>query len=450
MKKLLVSLCVLCMIPMLLIAGGGKEAGVDSKGGPEKTKIRIWTIDRHDANFWTQKFEEYNKTNKDNITVSYEIFTDNYQQAVDMAFQTGEAPDIMKFDNPFVKYINQGKYADLLPFMNAETKDLVKTVMFEGHNYIDGHLYYIPSGNTSHRLFYNTEIFKRLGLEVPKTLEDMVQVSKTITEKLSGEGIYGFAINLKNATSAFKRSLEPMAELSTNLNTGYNFSTGRFEFEKYERVLVLWKEMMKYAFPGCESLDIDPLRAQFAAGKIGMYISYTHAEPGVYNNQFPMEAGQDWGCAPLPVQGGNAISRSYFNVTPSFLLNKESKNIDAAWKAYRSVLLNVDNLRQHFEQGLGISLLPAVLENAQMGEKYRQFPALLRSDHDGLWPLTPESKYSEDFIVEGASYYDTFASMVFGQTDITRGLRDLSTRYNKALDNAIKQGNAPIIMDVVF
>lgn len=445
MKRLCVLLCALSLIPALLFAQGGAEKTEAKKTSDGKTEVRIWTMDRHDANFWTAKFDEYNKTNTDNIHVSYEIYTDNYWQAVDMAFQTGEAPDVMKFDNPFVKYINQGRYVDLLTFMTPEDKELVKSVMFEGHNYIDGHLYYIPSGNTCHRLFYNTAIFKRLGLAVPTTLEEMVACAKTITEQLSGEGIYGFAANLKNPTSAFKRSLEPMAELSTNLDTGYNFETGRYEFEKYEKVLTLWKEMMKYSFPGCESLDIDPLRSQFAAGKIGMYISYTHAEPGVYANQFPMEEGQDWGCAALPVQGGKAIGKSYFNMTPSFLINKDSKNVDAAWKAYHAVLLNVENLKEHFEQGLGISLLPEVIKSANMGEKYKEFPALLKSDNDGLWPLTPESKYSGDFIVEGTSYYDTFASMVFGQTDIKSGLKDLSARYNKALDGALKQGNAPII-----
>lgn len=44
--------------------------------------------------------------------------------------------------------------------------------------------------------------------------------------------------------------------------------------------------------PGVESLDIDPLRAQFAEGKIGMYMSYS-SEPGVYKNQFlPRLTGQ--------------------------------------------------------------------------------------------------------------------------------------------------------------
>ena len=59
------------------------------------------------------------------------------------------------------------------------------------------------------------------------------------------------------------------------------------------------------AFPGCESLDIDPLRTQFAAGKIGMYFSYSAAEPGVYENQFPMDSSK-WNAAPIPTVGGKS------------------------------------------------------------------------------------------------------------------------------------------------
>jgi multiple sugar transport system substrate-binding protein len=448
---MLAVLCLAGLIPGLVFGNGSAESTPKKESleaGP--THVRIWTTDRHDAVHWTAKVDEYNKTNKDNIDLSYEIYTDNYMQAVDMAFQTGEAPDAFKFDNPFIKYINEGKCVDLLPLMSDQDKETFKSVMFEGHNLIDGHLYYIPSGDTCLRLFYNTAIFDRLGLKVPTTLEEMVACAKIITEKLSSEGIYGFACNLKNPTSGLKRSMEPMNELSTGIYFGYNFSSGRYEFEKYEPVITLWKEMMKYAFPGCESLDIDPLRAQFAAGKIGMYLSYTHAEPGVYANQFPLQPGTDWGCAQIPVQGGNLVSKQYFNVTPAFLINKDTKHLKETWKAYHDVFLNLDNLKEHFEKGLGISMIPAVIQNAEMGEKYKTFPAMLQGERDGLWPLTPEEKYSKDFIVEGANYFDTFASMIFGQTDIKKGLKDLSTRYNKALDGALKAGNKPIVEDVKF
>ena len=438
MKKITaILLIVLALIPSLAFAGGSKEAAKEEASG--KTVIRLWTNDRHDATFWTEKVDEYNATNTDNIELRYEIYTDNLLQAVDMAFQTGEAPDIMKYDMYFDKYILDNRYVDLMPYLTDEQKELTKDVWYEGQNLIDGKLYFIPTGNTCLRLFYNKTIFERLGLEVPTTLDEMVEAALTITEELSGEGIYGFACNLKSASNGLKRSLEPEVERGTGLRLGYDFGTGTYDFTPYIPYLEAWAAMIQNGFPGSESLDIDPLRSQFAAGKIGMYMSYTHAEPGVYVNQFPMAEGQEWGCTYLPIEG-DAHYGQYFTGTPGFLFNKDSKNFDAAWKAYTAVFLNVDNLREHFEQGFGISSIPAVIESAAMGEDYVNNPALLKADDDIMYPKTPEEAYAQDFIVEGLDMYNTFGAIIAGQLDAEKGIADLTKRYNEVNERLISQG----------
>ena len=103
---------------------------------------------------------------------------------------------------------------------------------------------------------------------------------------------------------------------------GYDFEKGEYDFTTWADELKLWTELLsdECAFPGCESLDIDPLRTQFAAGKIGMYMSYSHAEPGVYANQFPMDSDK-WDCAPIPTAGGKELGQQYFSGTSSYLLN---------------------------------------------------------------------------------------------------------------------------------
>ena len=429
-------LIVLALIPSVF-ANGSSETKTEASSG--KTVVRLWTNDRHDATFWTKKVEEYNATNTDNIELSYEIYTDNYQQAVDMAFQTGETPDILKYDMYFDKYILDGRFVDIMPSLSDEQKKLTEEVWFEGSNLIDGKLYFIPTGNTCLRLFYNKTIFDRLGLEVPTTVEEMVNAALTITKELSKEGIYGFACNLKSASNGLKRSLEPEVERGTGLRLGYDFGTGTYDFTPYIPYLKAWAEMIQNGFPGSESLDIDPLRSQFAAGKIGMYMSYTHAEPGVYVNQFPMAEGQEWGCTYLPIEEGEHHGQ-YFTGTPGFLFTQSSKNYDAAWKAYSDVFLNVDNLREHFEQGFGISSLTAVIESAEMGEAYQNNPALLKADDDIMYPKTPEEEYAQDFIVEGLDMYNTFGAIIAGQLDVESAIADLTKRYNSVNERLISQG----------
>ena len=54
MKKITaILLIVLALIPSLAFAGGSKEEASAETSG--KTVVRLWTNDRHDAAFWTEK-----------------------------------------------------------------------------------------------------------------------------------------------------------------------------------------------------------------------------------------------------------------------------------------------------------------------------------------------------------------------------------------------------------
>lgn len=421
-------------------AGSAEEKAPETEG--EKTVVTVWTKDRHDATFMQEKVEEYNATNTDHIELQYEIYTDNYPQVIDMAFQNGEAPDIMVYqENVFQNYVNAGKFADLTPYMDEEFKATFESSMIDGFNVLDGKCYFIPTAATVCRLFYNKDIFERVGIEkAPETLQEMIDDAKLITSQLSGEGIYGFAANMKGAQSALSRSLMKQGERELGYKFGYNFKTGRYDLTAYENLVNGWKTLMssECAFPGCESLDIDPLRTQFAAGKIGMYMSFTHAEPGVYNNQFPME--QEWGCAQLPVTDGKVVGAEHYQPMNGYLFNAASENLDAAWKAYKAVFANVDNLTEYYETGLGISTVPAVIDKAKPAQYYIDNPALLICDTDAVYPMTPQEKNVDAVVVEGQNMYEAMAEMIWGTKDVASGLQEVTDRYNAALDAGLAEG----------
>jgi multiple sugar transport system substrate-binding protein len=427
-----------------------KDTTEGSETTGEKTKVVIWSKDRHDADLITARVADYNKTNTDNIEVDYQIYTENYEQAIDMAFQSGEAPDILTQQTQiFQKYVNSGRWADYNQFMDDDFKKTFGSVIVPGLNEIDGKVYYIPTTGTTGRLFYNKAIFEKAGIaNPPTTLEEMVEDAKLITSKLSGEGIYGFAANMKSPASALGRSLLYQAERELGLQYGYNFKTGQYDFTGYGPLITAWKELLSQeaAFPGCESLDIDPLRTQFAAGKIGMYISYTHAEPGVYKNQFPMT--DEWGVTQIPVSGGKVVGAQAYIANSGYLFNAESKNLEAAWKAYRAIFTDTDYLAQYYEQGLGISIIPEVIEKANPAQVYVDNKDLLIGTTDAIWPLAPQEANVNAVLVEGMDMYATFGSMMLGDTDIESGLKDLTDRYNAALKAGIDEGlGQPIVID---
>lgn len=410
----------------------------------EKTVINIWSKDRHDADYVQKKVDEYNENNTDNIEVNYQLYTDNYTQAVDMAVQSGEMPDILVFqDEMFDKYIGEDQWADLYEFMDDDMKEMFKDVIHEGYNEFDGKLYFIPTTGTTCRLFYNKEIFDRVGIEnPPETLEEMVEDAKLITSELAGEGIYGFAENMKSASSGLNRSMIVGLQRETGAPMGYDFEKGEYDFTTWADELKLWTELLsdECAFPGCESLDIDPLRTQFAAGKIGMYMSYSHAEPGVYANQFPMDSDK-WDCAPIPTAGGKELGKQYFSGTSSYLLNAKSENLEKAYKVYHDIFTTEDYLVGYYEGGYGVSIIPTILEKAEPSDDFKNKEWLkINPETDALLPKPPHSAFTSGMIVEGEDMFKTCESIYYGGADIESTLQDLTDRYNKAYQEAIENG----------
>lgn len=430
-------------------AAGGQtaaqtEAEKTQSAGGEKTVIKVWSKDRHDATYVQKKVDEYNASNTDNIQVDYQLYTDNYVQAIDMAVQSGELPDILvQQDQMFDKYVNEGQWADFYDYIDTDMKEYFKSVVYPGYNELDGKLYFIPTTGTTCRLFYNKEIFDRVGIsEPPKTLEEVVEYAKKINTELSKEGIYGFAENMKSASSGLQRSMCVGLDRETGLVRGYDFVKGEYDFSQWADTLKLWKELLsdECAFPGCESLDIDPLRTQFAAGKIGMYMSYSHAEPGVYQNQFPMDSSK-WDCVPIPTVGGKTTGKQYFTGTGSYVLNAKSPNVDKAFKVYKDIFANEDYLIGYYEGGFGVSILPSVIEKAKPGQDFQDKKWLLISDIDALLPKPPHTAFASGMVVEGEDMFKTCESIYYGDADIDSTLKDLTDRYNKAYQEAVKNGS---------
>lgn len=419
----------------------GSQGAAASESG--KTVITIWSKDRHDAKYIQSKVDEYNKNNTDNIEVNYQLYTDNYKQAVDLAVQSGELPDILNLqDQVYNQYVNQGQWADLYQFMDEDMKAYFKDEIYPGINEVDGKLFYIPTCGTTGRLIYNKEIFEKAGIaNPPSTLEEMVEDARTITSKLSGEGIYGFAQNMKSASSALERSLDMGMERETGIKKGFDFAKGEYDFTGYGPALNCWKQLLSEdcAFPGCESLDIDPLRTQFANGKIGMYISWTHAEPGVYKDQFPMDSSK-WDAAPIPTVGGQENGVQNITFTSAYLLNAKSPNLEKAFKVYHDIFSQEDFLTGYYEGGYGISIIPAVVEKAQLDEEYASKEWLRMSEKDGVLPLNPQEKNAQAIVVEGEDYYKTFEAIYYGDAEPAAALQDLTERYNKAYKQGIADG----------
>ncbi|MDF2960400.1 MAG: transporter substrate-binding protein [Paenibacillus sp.] len=406
-----------------------------SQGGSGKVKLNFWTNARHDADLMQEKIKKFNETNQSHIEINYQIMTDNYEQALQTAIQAGEAPDIINAKSKLLisDMVKMKAIEPLDTYVTPEIKARFgeKLLKLEGINSVDGKLYSLPNYGSTFRLIYNKDIFAKAGLtEPPKSLDEMVAYAQKITEAGKAEGIYGFALNMKNPVAAYERSIVPMMRLDGK--DIYDWRTGKYNFSELKPYVEAVKKIAdnKSMLPGYESLDIDPLRNQFAAGKIGMYLSLS-AEPSVYDSQFPTKI--NWGVAQVPTIDGQAPKgANYINAAGNWLyISSTSKHKKEAWE-FMNFIYSDEVLVPYFEQGKGVALIPSVTSKAKE-PVLKNFKDFTPKD-DAIWPVYPVHK------VEGKTWQSVIAETILGVTPLDKAFDDLNKRYNDGLDAAEKNG----------
>jgi ABC-type sugar transport system, periplasmic component len=423
------------------------KSGEGSAAALTKTKLLFWTFGRADLDYLKSRIDEFNKTNSDNIDVELVSMSENFKQSFEMAVTSKQAPDIFMPDPAnFIEFAKKGYYEPLDNYMSSEMKQRYEPTEIEGLNTYGGKIYSLPNAGFTIRLVYNKDIFDKVGIaNPPKTLKEMTDDAKKITEALSGEGIYGFALNFKNPSSAFERSGVRLAQAMGLGSYGYDLKQGKFNFGMYKDVVEAFKQMKDDGsmLPGVESLDIDPLRAQFAAGKIGMYISYA-AEVGVYQSQFPTKV--NWAAAQIPTVDGKINGAVGTNGGASWLeISSSSEKKEAAWKLFE-FLQSDDTLVPYAEKGLGIPLAPGVSEKVHLTGDIYGLDYFLPTKYDAMWPVVPTGFLT----VDGLKFADAFWKYILTGGNWDDVVKDLNDRYNSALEKAISSGEIKDMKDPSF
>lgn len=450
MKGLGKALCVILAGTMVLTGcGSGQKANTDVGATVGKTEgekqasntpkdIVLWTGQRADAAYRDAMLKEYNEKNPD-TNVKMEIFTENYATTLELAFTSKQAPDIFQVVNNAQYYVERNMLMPLDDFITDDFKarfgDLYS---IDQVNSVDGKMYTLTERGITYRLLYNKDIFEQAGIAAPpKTMDEVYEDAKIITEWGKSQGIYGFAMQLKNPAVVGERVIDQIG--FRNGISAYNYQEGTYDYSVMKPVLEPLKKMYEeqIMFPGAEGLDSDPLRTQFAAGKIGMYI-YGNWEPTIYagNGQFPAQC--NWSAVPIPGIGTDKpVGRSDIkNAGKSWGIASTCENPEEAWK-YIEYILSDDYMKGYHEQGYGTVIIPSVVEIASAPDIPGAQEFGMSDDLDMIWPVRPDTAGLK---MEGKNAYDVYASIILGVTDIDEGLNDLTKRYNAGLEQSIKDG----------
>ncbi len=187
-------------ITLILLAAG---SFVFAQGAQEKADetqvVKFWYhFDNPETalNPLIQKFEAENP----GIKIEAErISWDSYNQKLLTAIAGGYPPDVAQVKlwwQP--QLVDMGALLPLDDYIAAwDGKDDVYDKIWELTKYSDGHQYYMPLQMVILYLYYRTDMFDELGLEVPTTREEFLDVAQKLTRDTDGDGVvdvYGFGI----------------------------------------------------------------------------------------------------------------------------------------------------------------------------------------------------------------------------------------------------------------
>ena len=138
-----------------------------------KEEIYRMKIESHDLEFMEEKVAEFNATNTMNIEVTYEAMTDNYDNNLELAFQSNQAPDIFRPKSEIVPYVKKGMAIPIDEFLTDEDRERYgDTLGIQNVNVYDGQTYSIPTYGNNYRLIYNKDVFRKAGLDPEKPPQD--------------------------------------------------------------------------------------------------------------------------------------------------------------------------------------------------------------------------------------------------------------------------------------
>lgn len=423
----------------------GSSAGSSAASG-ETTEIRIWTKGSGPDEGIQKLIESFNESQSE-VHATYEYYGENYSSVVQMAISGDSAPDILECSGGITvqTLAKQGQIVPVDDCITDEIKENYNPSAFTPEEfYLNGELYSVPVRVSAYRLLYNKDLFEKAGLnpeEPTKTLEEMREYAKKITEAGGGEA-YGFGLPL-GVAQIWERVIDPILYATSDVQRyGWNNATKSYDFGSNKDYFNFYVDMMKDGslFPGYLTLGIDTLRANFAAGTIGMYIDGTWM-PGSYATQ--MDAKCNWDSAPLPVFESDTADKYWAEGGVNWVVGN-GKNVEAAKKFYTYWLSNQTIANQYMPvprndnrandlDSLGIEDL-----NLQ-GVEYS-----FKTDDLDIPKFEPHKFISLEGDDRNTVFTNLFAKAAEGadiSADLDAAVEDLNQRYTLGLEDAIASGS---------
>ena len=268
-----------------------------------------------------KKFEEAHP----GVKVQVEAYGgDGYDQKLAAGFGAGNPPDVMYMWN-FPQYHTSLMPLDELIAKDAaalDVKDIPEGLL--NASKIDGKIYGMPAGFTTHVVFYNKDMFAKAGVEEPKegwTWDDLREKAGKFRNE--GEKTYGFAVDAKPDPYDFEQFL--WSNGTRYISDDGKTIDGFMNSKEAAEVLDMFGDMAKKQEAVTVNVgDNTSASALFKGGKIAMM------EGAMWNKSGIDESGVKYGVAHLPAFKGKEV-QSAISIS-AMSIAKDAKEKDLAWE----------------------------------------------------------------------------------------------------------------------
>lgn len=449
MVKRLSKLIALTLSSVIIIGsltGCSSSKDTNSDNVKDVETITVWTNSGHTKELMTELVADYNETigKEKGIKIEYTVHGGDYTNTLDMAITSGQAPDIFKYESPM--YIGVQKNA-IMPIEDLPGgKELVKK--YEG--YLDSpsftykdKTYSLPYSVITTKLVYNKDMFKKAGIvdengeaKPPKTWDEVAEYAKKLTNPEDKE--YGIALPLKwGGYDQWEMLFVWSASIGRE---EFDPVTGTYDYKAFKPMyewMMRIKEDESY-FPGAESLDNDPARAQFSEGRVGMKIAASW-DVGVFNDQFPAKC--DWGVADIPVLDQNNRYKEFMYAAnwASISTTAKEKDLEKVMEVYK--WFHSDEVMvKMYEEGKSLPFKEDYIKMAKKVPSAKGWEDFGRVGNSYIGGIKPT------LTVEGDNHLAIVNKIWSGVVTIDAAVEDLNNRYNAALDKAVEKGEIDMEM----
>src|SRR6202167_1226098 len=223
--------------------------------------------------------------------------------------RAGTEPDVTYIDfTDLPQVLTAGQAADITQYVNSKTVPTLKDIVPAAMKAVTAGktIYGLPTSNYTQGLIYNRALFSQAGLNPndPPTTWAQVETDAKAIAKL-GNGIEGWGDYSAGNNGGWHFASYMDALGGTTVNTNNAPPTAAFDNANGLAILDALHTLRftDNAMSATQGLAWGTLQAQFAAGKLGMYIA---APDDIYNVIVPTDKGNlsDIGMAALPSLSG--------------------------------------------------------------------------------------------------------------------------------------------------